>query len=110
MLRPWVPFIALGLSLLLLWQTGTQALLAWLGGGLLLGALLSPWLRSGFKGWRRQESLKKAEKLDWSIIDNSLQRERVQRDCERPETLGQCSGRDCLVYESCDFNIKKVLP
>jgi hypothetical protein len=109
MLRPWVPLIALGLGLLLLWQLGANSL-AWLGGGLLAAALLYPLLQGLGKQWRRERSLKKAEKLDWSIIDNSLSRDRVQRDCERQETLGICTGRECLVYEGCNFNIKKPLP
>lgn len=112
MLRPWVPLVALLLSALLLWQLGHDSL-AWLGGGLLLAALLRP-LFGGrallFKGFRRRQALKKAAELDWSIIEQSQNRERVKRDCEREETLGVCTGRDCLVYESCNFNIKKPLP
>jgi len=107
MLRPWVSFIALIVVALLCWQLGV---LAWLGGALLLAALLSPWIQRLGQGRRQASALKKAEKLDWSIIDNSLARERLQRDCERPETLGICTGRDCLVYDSCTFNIKKALP
>jgi hypothetical protein len=59
---------------------------------------------------KRRRSLELASKLDWSVIDNSLARERVQRDCERPETLGVCTGMECLVYKTCNFNIKKPLP
>jgi hypothetical protein len=93
----------------LLWQLGTNSLV-WLGGGLLSAALLAP-LFQRLRGARRQsKALKKAEKLDWSVIDNSLQRGRIMRDCERQETLGICTGRDCLVYDTCDFNIKKALP
>jgi hypothetical protein len=109
MLRPWVSFIALLVAALLLWQLG-QSFLAWLGGGLLVAALLAPWVRGWGQRGRKSQALKKAEKLDWSVIDNSLARERIQRDCERPETLGICTGRDCLVYDSCTFNIKKALP
>lgn len=113
MLQPWVSFIALLVSLVLLWQLGSGSL-AWLGGLLLAAALLGPWaLRLGQRwgAWRRRKkSLKKAEKLDWAFIENTLSRERIQRDCERPETLGVCTGRDCLVYEQCDFNIKKPMP
>jgi membrane protein implicated in regulation of membrane protease activity len=109
MLRPWVSFIALGLSLTLLWLWSSQSL-AWLGGALLAVALLAPWVKALRQGRRREQQLKKAEALDWSVIDNSMARDRVKRDCERPETLGQCTGRDCLVYETCDFNIKKPLP
>ena len=109
MLRRWVPFIALGLSLLLLWQLGPDSL-AWLGGGLLAAALVWPLLQGLAKTWKRGQNLKKAEKLDWTLIDNTLARPRLMRDCERPETLGICTGRDCQVYETCDFNIKKALP
>lgn len=105
-LRPWVGFIALGLGLLLLWQLGV---LAWTGGALLAAALLAPWIERLRRGRRKAGAFKRAAELDWSVIDQSLQRERTQRDCERPETLGICTGRDCLVYEKCDFNIKKPL-
>lgn len=109
MLRPWVGFIALLLSLLLLWQFSSQSL-AWIGGALLVAALVGPWIKRWGKRQRRQQSVLRAKELDWSIIDNSLSRERIKRDCERPETLGFCTGRDCLVYDTCDFNIKKPLP
>jgi hypothetical protein len=94
---------------ILLWQLGTNSL-AWVGGGLLLAALLAPWVQRRWGARRQSSALKKAEKLDWSVIDNTVNRDRIKRDCERPETLGICTGRDCLVYETCDFNIKKALP
>ena len=112
MLRAWVPVIALGLSALLLWQWGPDSFI-WIGAALLLAALLAPWVRGkgfGLKAFRRRRALQRAADLDWSIIEASQNRERVKRDCEREETLGLCTGRDCLVYESCNFNIKKPLP
>lgn len=109
MLRPWVSFIALGLILLLIWELGPHVQ-AWIGGALLLTALLWPWLSGRRRATKRAQSFDRAKELDWSIIDNSLARDRLKRDCERPETLGQCTGRDCMVYDTCDFNIKKPLP
>jgi hypothetical protein len=89
----------------------SQALF-WLG-GLALAALMISELASRLGSWRlarrRPSSLKKAESLDWALIDNTLKSERPRRDCERQESLGICTGRDCLVYENCDFNIKKVV-
>ena len=60
-------------------------------------------------GLKRRRSQMKAKSLDWSVIDGSLRSPRPQRDCERQESLGICTGLDCLVYESCNFNIKKPL-
>jgi hypothetical protein len=59
------------------------------------------------EAWRRRRSLAKARELDWKFIDQSLQAPRPQRDCERQESLGICTGLECLVYEECNFNIKK---
>ena len=116
MLRPWVPLIALALLMALGAYLGTGFLAA-LGGCLLAGALAAEaWAQVGapvdrFRARRkRRRSLAQASKLDWSVIDSSLARERAQRDCERPETLGVCTGMECLVYKTCNFNIKKPLP
>jgi hypothetical protein len=106
MLRPWVGLIALGLGLWLLWRLGV---LAWVGGALLAAAVLKPVWERWRRGRRKARALQRAAHLDWSVIEQSLRRERLQRDCERPETLGVCTGRDCLVYDHCDFNIKKPL-
>jgi hypothetical protein len=109
MLRPWVPLIALGLLLVLAWQFQPQ-LLVWGGGTILVLALLGPLVGRAVRGWRRARAERKAATLDWKIIDQSLAQDRLRRDCERPETLGVCTGRECLVYDSCAFNIKKPLP
>ncbi len=77
---------------------------------MLLAALLSESVQRLLRSWRKEKALRKAAELDWKIIDQSLAEERPKRDCERPETLGVCTGRDCLVYDSCNFNIKKPLP
>jgi hypothetical protein len=109
MLRPWVPLIALGLLLALAWQYQPQ-LLVWIGGALLAWAVLAPLpTRLKFR-WRKAQAEKRALELDWKIIDQSVANDRLQRDCERPETLGTCTGRECLVYDTCSFNIKKPLP
>jgi hypothetical protein len=86
--------------------------LAWLGGiclALLILAGLTQkavsWIQSIKKRW----ALAKAEKLDWELIDNTVNADRLRRDCERQESLGICTGRECLVYDECDFNIKKVV-
>jgi hypothetical protein len=109
MLRPWVPLIALGLLLALAWTWNHQAIV-WLGGGILVLAFVMDLLPKLKAKWRRQRAVKKAFELDWKIIDNSMADDRLKRDCERPETLGICTGRDCLVYDDCQFNIKKPLP
>ena len=109
MLRPWVPLIALGLLFALVW-TYHPGLVAWLGGGLLVAALLSESIQRMRRSWRKQRAEKRAAQLDWRIIDQSMAEERPKRDCERPETLGICTGRECLVYDTCNFNIKKPLP
>lgn len=109
MLRPWVPLIALGLLFALAWAYSPN-LVAWLGGALFLAALLSESLQRLQRRWRRQRAERRAAELDWKIIDQSLAEERPKRDCERPETLGVCTGRECLVYDACNFNIKKPLP
>ena len=108
-MRPWVPLIALGLLFALAWAY-SPTLVAWLGGGLLVAALLSESLQRLRRTWRKQRAEKRAAELDWRIIDQSLAEERPKRDCERPETLGICTGRECLVYDPCNFNIKKPLP
>ena len=82
---------------------GALAILALLGSE--LGRRAAPF----FQAWRRKRAVKKAEKLDWQWIDNTLNSDRPRRDCERQESLGICTGRECLVYETCDFNIKKVV-
>lgn len=106
MLRPWVPFIALLLAGLLLWQLGS-GIMAWLGGGLLAAALLNGSRQDLARWWKKRRTVQKVAELDWKIIDNSLAQDRPVQDCERPETLGVCTGRECLVYDSCRFNIKK---
>ena len=86
--------------------------LAWLG-----GCALALWLVLEAKqalvqplaAWKKRRAMKKIGKLDWSVIDNTLSAPRPRPDCEREESLGICTGRECLVYESCDFNIKKVV-
>lgn len=111
--RAWLPLLAFLLALALLWiLAGT--LLAYLGGALLLAALLSqarlslgPQLRGLAGAWKARLARRRARHLDWSIIETASRRPRPKPDCERPETLGQCTGRDCLVYETCNFNIKK---
>lgn len=112
MLRPWVPAIALGLAWLLasLWA---PQVLVW-AGGILFGLALLSGLAEPFKAWGRRRRGRSAEKrmleLDWKVIDNSLASPRLRQDCERPETLGVCTGRDCMVYDDCNFNIKRPLP
>lgn len=97
------------LLLALGWQWG-QGLLAWIG-GILLGAALLSGLLQAWKGRsKRRRTQQRVLELDWKVIDNSLAQPRPMRDCERPETLGTCTGRECLVYDSCQFNIKKPLP
>lgn len=94
---------------------GPFHLQAWAGGLILLVAFVYPWwvrrpdlaLKGRLRQWQAQ---RQAKVLDWKIIDNTVNRQRLQRDCERPETLGVCTGRDCLVYETCDFNIKRIIP
>ena len=99
--------IALFLGLTLLW-TWAREVLVWVGGVLFLMALLAPLKRFSWR-WPKKSALERSKALDWRIIDNSLARERPIRDCERQETLGICTGRECLVYDSCNFNIKKPL-
>jgi len=88
------------------------AVLAWIGGAA-LALLVGAELLGSFKSWmdsrRRRRALSKAERLDWALIDNTVNAVRLRRDCERQESLGICTGRECLVYDSCDFNIKKVV-
>ena len=109
MLRPWVPLIAFGLLFALAWHF-SPSLVAWAGGGLLLAALFSEVFQRLLRRWKSARTQRRAAQLDWKIIDSSMNDDRVKRDCERPETLGICTGRDCLVYEGCNFNIKKPLP
>jgi hypothetical protein len=113
MLRPWVPLIALTLCVALVSLWFPQALV-WAGGGLLALALLSGLLQPAWarlQAWRqRRRQRARMVELDWKLIDNSLSNPRLQQDCERPGTLGVCTGRDCMVYQSCNFNIKRPLP
>ena len=86
--------------------------LAWLGGcALALWLLLEAKaaLEPLWAAWKKRRNLRKIAKLDWTLIDNTLHSPRPRRDCEREESLGICTGRECLVYESCDFSIKKVV-
>jgi hypothetical protein len=116
MLRPWVPLIALALLMALSWRLGTGFLAA--AGGCLLALALGAEVlaRLGHSLGRARSDLKRrrtrerAAKLDWSVIDNSMAADRLKRDCERPATLGVCTGMECLVYKTCNFNIKKPLP
>ena len=101
--------IALGLLFALAWAYSPN-LVAWMGGGLLLLALLSESFQGLRRRWRKQRAEKRAAELDWKIIDQSMAEDRLRRDCERPETLGICTGKECLVYDTCNFNIKKPLP
>jgi len=109
MLRPWVPAIALLLAwtLLSLWA---PQVLVWAGGALFVLALGSMLLEP-FRALARLRRTRKTEKrmmqLDWRLIDNSLASTRLKQDCERPETLGVCTGSDCMVYQTCNFNIKR---
>jgi hypothetical protein len=111
-LQPWVPIIALVLAwtLLALWA---PQVLVWAGGVLLALALLSS-LKAAWSARRaraqRGRTEKKMQALDWKLIDNSLTSPRPKQDCERPETLGVCTGLDCMVYRTCNFNIKRPLP
>lgn len=87
-------------------------ILVWLGGiALLLLSLVEAARRiaAWYESKKRQRALSKAEKLDWALIDNTMNSDRLRRDCERQESLGICTGRECQVYDSCDFNIKKVV-
>jgi hypothetical protein len=84
----------------------------WLGAFALLALAISELrvrLPAGLKNWRLKQTKKQMSKMDWSLIDNTVNSDRLRRDCERQESLGICTGRECLVYESCDFNIKKVV-
>jgi hypothetical protein len=86
--------------------------LAWVGGLALAFLLLSSVIKRFQRllaAWKRQKALKKAVKLDWSLIDSTVNSDRIRRDCERQESLGICTGRECQVYDSCDFNIKKIV-
>ncbi|HXB96597.1 MAG TPA: hypothetical protein VNZ54_01000 [bacterium] len=109
MLRRWVPLIALALLLALALSWG-RGVAVWAGGALLLAALLASMVQSLAARWKRRRTKARALALDWSVIDNSLAEPRPRRDCERQETLGICTGRECLVYDSCNFNIKRPLP
>jgi hypothetical protein len=87
-------------------------LMYWLGAlGLFLLLLMELRQRSlGFrKRFERRLQDRKMSNLDWKLIDNSFKSDRPRRDCEREESLGVCTGRECLVYDTCDFNIKKVV-
>ena len=112
MLQPWVPVIALFLAwtLLALWA---PQVLVWAGGTLLALALLAQ-VKDAWSAWRARGRGRRTEKrmlaLDWTLIDNSLASPRLKQDCERPETLGVCTGPDCMVYRTCNFNIKRPLP
>jgi hypothetical protein len=108
-LRRWVPFIALALLVALAWTWGHAAAI-WAGGVLVAAALLSAAFQPLAARWKRRRVRARAMALDWSVIDNSLAEPRPRRDCERQETLGVCTGRECLVYDSCNFNIKRPMP
>ncbi len=88
------------------------SLWAWLGAGVLLALGLSPLFQVLKKLLFKQprSPREKAESLGWKLIESSAQGFRPKPDCERPETLGVCTGRECLVYETCHFAIKKQLP
>ncbi|HXC62857.1 MAG TPA: hypothetical protein VNZ67_00800 [bacterium] len=109
MLRRWVPLIALLLLAALAWSWGRTAAV-WAGGALALAALLSSAVQSLAATWKKRRVRSRTLALDWSVIDNSLAEPRPRRDCERQETLGICTGRECLVYDQCNFNIKRPLP
>jgi len=116
MLRPWVPLIALALLMALTWRAGT-GFLALLGGCLFGLALVSealarlgPALGRARSGLKKRRTRARAARLDWSVIDHSMSADRLKPDCERPATLGICTGRECMVYKTCNFNIKKPLP
>jgi len=116
MLRPWVPLIAVALLMAISWRLGS-GFLAMAGGGLLALALLAEVCArlvpafDAVKGLlKRRQTRRRTAALDWSIIEGSLSADRPKRDCERPETLGLCTGLDCLVYKTCNFNIKKPMP
>jgi hypothetical protein len=109
MLRRWVPIIALLLVVALAWSWWRVAAV-WAGGALIAAALASTLVQATAARWKRRQSRARVLALDWSVIDNSLAEPRPRRDCERQETLGICTGRECLVYDSCNFNIKRPLP
>jgi hypothetical protein len=108
MLRRWVPLIALMLLVSLAWSWG-RTTAVWAGGALVIAALLSSAFQSAAAAWKKRRVRARALALDWSVIDNSLAEPRPRRDCERQETLGVCTGRECLVYDECNFNIKRPL-
>jgi hypothetical protein len=85
-------------------------MLEWAGGLLLLWAVAAPLAAELSRRWSRVRAQKKALELDWKIIEQSAANPRPQPDCERPQTLGVCTGRECLLYDTCTFNIKKPLP
>jgi hypothetical protein len=96
--------------LLSLWA---PQVLVWAGGCLFGLALLSQCSEPVKALARRRRSRKTEERmlaLDWKVIDNSVASTRLKQDCERPETLGVCTGLDCMVYRNCNFNIKRPLP
>jgi|GEM_PF-2829959 hypothetical protein len=109
MLRRWVPLISLLLLVALAWSWGRTAAV-WAGGALAAAALLSTAAQSLAAWWKKRRVRARTLALDWSVIDNSLAEPRPRRDCERQETLGVCTGRECLVYDQCNFNIKRPLP
>jgi hypothetical protein len=112
MLQPWVPVIALFLAWTLLSLWAPQVLVG--AGGLLLALALLSQARAWGTAWRARRRNRQVEKrmlaLDWKLIDNSVASARPKQDCERPETLGVCTGPDCMVYKTCNFNIKRPLP
>lgn len=100
--------LVLGIAVLVvlaLLPSGAQAVL---GALVLAAALLSQVSDRAQATWRRRRTQARVLALDWSVIEGSLAQTRAKPDCERPETLGQCTGRECLVYDSCNFNIKRV--
>ncbi len=68
MLRPWVPLIALGLVVALVWVL-SPGLVAWLGGALLLAALLSASFQRLRRAWKKDRAQRRVAALDWKIID-----------------------------------------
>jgi hypothetical protein len=114
MLRPWVPLIALALLMAIGWHTGILAVVGGVLLGLALGSQLLAWTVPGSRGlaeaWRKRKTQRRMARLDWAVIDNSMAAPRPRQDCERPETLGICTGLECMVYKTCNFNIKKPLP
>ena len=88
--------------------------LVWLGGVACIFLVLSigyeKFIFSLLSRWKKSRALKKAAELDWKVIGSFQEKGSSQRDCERPESRGICTGLECYEYERCNFNIKKPLP